>query len=75
MAIVPVQSWLAQTALGWSVADLPRAAKVGQQTVRRFERGETLRPVAVEKIKRTFETASVILIDANDGGPGVRLQR
>ena len=71
----PVQSWLARTALGWTVADLARVAKVGQQTVGRFERGEALRPVAVEKIQRTLETAGVILIDADEGGPGVRLRR
>jgi hypothetical protein len=40
-----------------------------------LERGEALRLVAVVKIQRTLETAGVILIDANEGGPGVRLRR
>jgi transcriptional regulator with XRE-family HTH domain len=56
------------------VTDLARAADVAPTTVRRFERGEALRPVAVEKIQRTLETAGVILINADAGGPGVRLR-
>jgi hypothetical protein len=40
---------------------------------RRFERGGAVRVSTVETIQRTIEKAGVILIDANDGGPGARL--
>jgi transcriptional regulator with XRE-family HTH domain len=73
VAIVPVQSWMARMALGWGVRDLACAAEVSPPTVRRFERGESLRVVTVEMIQRALENAGVIFIDANGGGPGVRL--
>jgi transcriptional regulator with XRE-family HTH domain len=60
-------------ALGWGVRDLACAAEVSPPTVRRFERGESLRVVTVEMIERALENAGVIFIDANGGGPGVRL--
>jgi hypothetical protein len=41
--------------------------------VGRFERGEALRADSVEMIQRALEKAGVIFVDANDGGPGVRL--
>jgi transcriptional regulator with XRE-family HTH domain len=74
MAIfVPAHCWMARTALGWCLSDLARAAAVSAPTVRRFESGEALKAVTVETIQRALEKAGVIFIDANDGGPGVRL--
>jgi transcriptional regulator with XRE-family HTH domain len=73
VAIVPVQSWMARMALGWGMRDLACAAEVSPATVKRFECGESLRVVTVEMIQRALENAGVILIDANGGGPGVRL--
>jgi transcriptional regulator with XRE-family HTH domain len=73
ITIVPVQSWMARTALGWSERDLARAAEVSPSTVRRFERGKTLKVITVEVIQRALEKAGVIFIDASGGGPGVRL--
>jgi hypothetical protein len=70
---VPAQCWMARTALGWCLRDLARAAAVSAPTVRRFERGEALKVVTVETIQRALENAGIIFIDANDGGPGVRL--
>jgi transcriptional regulator with XRE-family HTH domain len=64
VAIVPVQSWMARMALGWGVRDLACAAEVSPPTVRRFERGESLRVVTVEMIQRALENAGVIFIDA-----------
>ena len=72
--IVPVQCWLAREALGWSASHLARVAGVSPPTVRRFERGGAVRENLVEAIQRTLETAGVILIDADNGGPGIRLR-
>jgi transcriptional regulator with XRE-family HTH domain len=73
--IVPVQCWLAREALGWSLSDLARAADVSPPTVKRFERGGEVRADLVEAIQRALEKAGVLLIDAKDGGPGVRLRK
>jgi len=70
---VPVQCWMARTALGWCLRDLARAAAVSAPTVRHFENGEALKAVTVEAIRRALENAGIIFIDAEDGGPGVRL--
>jgi transcriptional regulator with XRE-family HTH domain len=72
--IVPVQSWLARTALGWDVSDLARAAEVSPNTVVRFERGEALKPITVDMIQGALERAGVIFISAKDGGPGAKLR-
>jgi transcriptional regulator with XRE-family HTH domain len=73
--IVLVQCWFAREALGWTATDLARAADVSPPTVRRFERGGEVRANLVESIQRALEKAGVIFIDANDGGPGVRLRK
>jgi transcriptional regulator with XRE-family HTH domain len=65
---------MARTALGWGVRDLARAAEVSPDTVMRFERGDELKAATVEMIQRTLEEAGVIFINANQGGPGVRLR-
>jgi transcriptional regulator with XRE-family HTH domain len=72
--IAPVQCWLARTALGWTVTDLASAAELSRTAVKRFESGEALKVSTVERIQNALETAGVIFIDANDGGPGVRLR-
>jgi hypothetical protein len=74
-SIVPVQCWMARTALGWGVRDLARAAEVSPDTVTRFERGDTLKEITVEVIQRTLERAGVVFIGASSGGPGARLER
>jgi transcriptional regulator with XRE-family HTH domain len=73
--MVPVQCLLARTALGWSVRDLARAAEVSPDTVRRFERGGSVKASTIQAIQRALETAGVIFVDADDGGPGVRLRK
>jgi transcriptional regulator with XRE-family HTH domain len=72
--IAPVQCWLARTALGWTLSDLAGAAELSRTAVRRFECGEALKVSTVEMIQNALERAGVIFIDANDGGPGVRLR-
>jgi transcriptional regulator with XRE-family HTH domain len=75
--IVPVQCFIARTALGWSARDLALAAGLSHTAVWRFERGETLRVRAttIAAIQRALEQAGVIFIDASDGGPGARLHK
>jgi transcriptional regulator with XRE-family HTH domain len=74
-SIVPVQCWMARTALGWGVRDLARAAEVSPDTVTRFERGDALKEITVEVIQRTLERAGVVFIGVSGGGPGARLER
>lgn len=71
MNILPVQCKMARAALGWGVRDLGAAAKVSQDTVVRFERGDDLKPRTVEAIQRALEAAGVEF--TNGDGPGVRL--
>jgi transcriptional regulator with XRE-family HTH domain len=73
--IVPVQCFLARTALGWTKSDLGRASGTSPSVVRKFERGGSLKATTVEAIQRALENAGVIFIDANDGGPGARLRK
>jgi predicted transcriptional regulator len=73
VVIVPVQCWLARTALGWTATDLARAADVSPPTVRRFEHGGAVRASKVEAIQHTLEKAGVNFIEATDGGPGAKL--
>ena len=73
--IIPMQCWLARKALGWSLRDLARAAELASNTVRRFECGRTVKAGNVEVILRALETAGIVFIDANDGGPGARLRK
>ena len=75
MVLLPVQCRMARSALGWSIRDLAEAAKVGIDTVTRFEKGDTLKERTVEAIQHTLEAAGVEFIPENGGGPGVRLRK
>jgi transcriptional regulator with XRE-family HTH domain len=72
--LTPVQSRMARAALGMGVRELAAAAKISTDTVARFERGEELKERTVDAIRRALEEAGVEFIDANGGGPGVRLR-
>jgi transcriptional regulator with XRE-family HTH domain len=52
--ILGVQSFLARTALGWTVAQLSRAAGVSFPAVKRFERGGAVKPRTAEAIQRAL---------------------
>jgi transcriptional regulator with XRE-family HTH domain len=65
---------MARAALGLGVRGLALSAKVSSDTVARFERGEELKERTVEALKQALEAAGVEFIDANGGGPGVRLR-
>jgi hypothetical protein len=73
--ILGVQCFLARAALGWRVQDLALASKVSWDSIARFARAGTVKPRTAEAIQRTLKNAGVIFIDANDGGPGVRMRR
>jgi transcriptional regulator with XRE-family HTH domain len=45
---------MARVALGWSGADLARAAGVGPATVARFELGQVVQPEKVEAMRTAF---------------------
>jgi hypothetical protein len=66
---------MARAALGWSVRDLAREARLGVATVNRFEVGTgTTNRNTVAHLRDTFERNGIIFIEANGGGPGVRLR-
>jgi predicted transcriptional regulator len=73
--ILPVQCFLARTALGWTMNDLARAADVSSPTMACFERGDAARATAVGAVQRALKNAGVLFIDAKDGGPGARLRK
>jgi transcriptional regulator with XRE-family HTH domain len=62
--------------LGWSQQDLADHAGLGIVTVRNLELGvHEPRRATLEVIRRALETAGIVLIDENGGGPGVRLKK
>jgi DNA-binding Xre family transcriptional regulator len=73
--ILPVQIKMARAALGWGVRDLMAAAGISGDTVNRLERGEQLRERTLAAVREALESAGVVFIDSNGGGPGVRLKR
>jgi predicted transcriptional regulator len=73
--ILPVQCWMARAVLGWSKRKLASVAGVSAHTVTRFEGGVALKASTVEAIQYALDKAGVVLIDADDGGPGARLNK
>ena len=68
----------ARALLRWSAAELAREAALGLATIKRAELadGETSMTMANDlAVRRALEAAGVEFIDANGGGPGVRLQK
>jgi hypothetical protein len=67
----------ARALIRWSAQELANKTAVGVTTIRRAEltASETkLTRVNDQAIRRTLEAAGVEFIDANGGGPGVRLR-
>jgi predicted transcriptional regulator len=73
--ILPVQCWVARAVLGWNKQKLAKVAGVSRGTVARFEGGSELKASTVEAIQYALEKAGVVLISADDGGPGARLTK
>jgi predicted transcriptional regulator len=66
----------ARALLDWSQGDLAEKAGVGIVTVRQLEAGtHEPRRATLDVIRRALETAGVVFIDENGGGPGVRLRK
>jgi transcriptional regulator with XRE-family HTH domain len=75
--LVSAQIRAARALLRWSAEDLARESKLGITTIRRAELtdAETSLTVANDlAVRRALEEAGVEFIDANGGGPGVRLR-
>ena len=69
------QSRAARGLLGWSQQTLATRAGVGVMTVHQLEREESRpRRATLEVVRRAFETAGIVFINANGGGAGVRLK-
>jgi transcriptional regulator with XRE-family HTH domain len=67
---------MARAALDWGIRDLAREARVGVNTVARFEAGQAIPiPATLAAIQRALEEAGVEFISGDGGGPGVRLRR
>jgi hypothetical protein len=67
----------ARALIRWSAQQLADASAVGVTTIRRAELTESetkLTRVNDHAIRRTLEEAGVEFIDAEGGGPGVRLR-
>ena len=68
----------ARALLGWSQSDLAEKSGVSEPTVARLESvdGELGgRELTIEKIRAAIEAAGVTFIEADGGGPGVRLRK
>ncbi len=67
----------ARALLGWTAQQLADASNVGVATIRRAEVEDgpvRMIPANVAAIVRALDEAGVIYIEANGGGPGVRLK-
>jgi hypothetical protein len=67
----------ARALLRWSAEDLARESTLGVTTIRRAEltdRETSMTAANDLAVRRALETAGVEFIDANGGGPGVRLR-
>jgi len=74
--ITPQQCRAARALLGWNQDELAKSAGVGVVTVRMFEAGKTKPVRATLKVLRdALDAGGVQFIDANGGGPGVRVRK
>ena len=69
--MTPTQCKMARVALGWSAQDLAQRARVGVNTVKRFESGKPANVSTVTLIEQAFEAAGIEF--TNGEAPGVRL--
>jgi len=75
-ALTSAQIRAARSLIRWSAEDLARESSLSVATIRRAELsdGDTSMTVANDlAVRRALEAAGVEFIDANGGGPGVRL--
>jgi len=73
--ITPAQCRAARGLLDWTQEQLAERAELSRSTVRGFEGGKhDLQRASAAQVVRVFGAAGVLLIDADDVGPGVRLR-
>jgi transcriptional regulator with XRE-family HTH domain len=70
----PVQMKMARAALGWGVRELAEKAGITANTVTRIENGADAKQSTIGALRSALETAGVVFIPENGGGPGVRLK-
>ena len=76
-ALTGSQIRAARALLKWSAEDLARESTLGVNTVRRAEVAEAATSLTAANnlaLRNALENAGVEFIDANGGGPGVRLR-
>lgn len=74
--ITPEQCRAARALLDWTQRDLAARAKLSTLTIREFERNKSrLKDSTAQLLRMVLEAEGVVLIDANGGGPGVRLAK
>ncbi|WP_375208303.1 helix-turn-helix domain-containing protein [Hyphococcus sp.] len=72
--ITPEQCRAARALLDWTQRELAARANLTDVTIREFERGKSrLKDSTAQLVRLVLESAGVTFIDANGGGPGVRL--
>ena len=57
------------------VRELATLAQVSTNTIARFERGEQLKDVTLNRVQVALEDAGIEFIPENGGGVGVRLRK
>lgn len=72
--MTPEQVRMGRAALDWTAEQLAEKAELSVNTVRRIEKGRGALFETMEKIRRTFEDAGVVLVPENGGGEGVRFR-
>lgn len=75
MGLSSIQCRMARAALSLGFRELAKLADVSPNTIARLERGESMNPRTLVKVRGVLETAGVVIIDADgDGGDGVRVK-
>jgi ribosome-binding protein aMBF1 (putative translation factor) len=67
---------MARAALGWTVAELAERSGISTSAIQRAEAAggmPTMKSTNLFRLQRALELGGVQFIDANGGGPGVRL--
>lgn len=73
--MVSVQCRMARVGLGLTVRQLAALAQCSNETVGRFELGETLKPRTIADLRRTLEAAGAIFLDGDEPGVKIRAKR
>jgi DNA-binding XRE family transcriptional regulator len=73
--ITPAQCRAARGLLDWTQEQLAEQAELSRSTVRDFEGGKHgLQRASAAQVVRVFEAAGLVLIEADEMGPGVRIR-